>query len=551
MMNRWVLVTLCSVLVLTSASCGGDDGDGGGGGENLSQQAQEIEFSGEQSAFPDYMYDSGWLPEESPVQVRVTFSVTGKLEANANALVGGDAENPMMSGVADSGLYGLDAALNFQVLVKMDLPGFSYEGPVDENADISYMVSGQTMFAPFATDAAVPLMVEIPETMLATLPLAGSIPGVEGNVIVDLSGVIHSDFQGTCASVNEQKAQYLAETRTRADLILKPSIMVSIPFVFDETIEVGEVPVSVPEVAIPMDMGTIEVSPGGGAVDGGGSMAKSGSCDDAPNNSNPNNSAPNNANPNNNTPNNSTPNNSTPNNSNPNNSNNTSPECVEDEDCSAEEVCYDGICIFVEETCMSDIDCPGGEVCDGGVCITDPGEVCADTCGGGCCTEDGQCEDGDTGNACGSSGLLCQMCGDFEACIQGECQNTLPEAGSIRVVSAAIIDAEWGDIGSDPDLFVKVGLGYDNDTEEFLYEEVTRTIDDVLSATWNEVILTGIPHELLDEDGLSISLHDEDVIGSEYISGCSTLLTRAAFQGSQISLCESSGVNFMIELIPE
>jgi hypothetical protein len=80
--------------------------------------------------------------------------------------------------------------------------------------------------------------------------------------------------------VSASKATYLGRTATRADLVLTPSLQVKVPFVYDETLQVGAVPVSIPEVALDMDLGTVGVTPAGGSVNGGGSEATVGTCGD-------------------------------------------------------------------------------------------------------------------------------------------------------------------------------------------------------------------------------------------------------------------------------
>ena len=58
-------------------------------------------------------------------------------------------------------------------------------------------------------------------------------------------------------------------------------------------------------------------------------------------------------------------------------------ECVFNEDCNADQVCFDGACTHF---CQEDTDCPEGSVCNGCVCV--PG------CPGECC-QDADCPEGD------------------------------------------------------------------------------------------------------------------------------------------------------------
>jgi hypothetical protein len=356
MLHVRLAVVLAAVSL--SLSCSGNGGGGGGGGG----QSAEISFTGELSAFPDYSYDSGWLPDASPVQVKMLFTVEAKLAATANAVVGGSNDAPIMSGKAGSGMYKLDVKLVFQVLVKIDLTGVSYEGPVDENADITFEIGDEISFDPFLLGSMVPIAADVPETKLMELPLAGSIPGVDGNVIIHISGLVNSEFSGTCAAINGSQAHYMGSTATSADLILKPSIAVKIPFVYDETIEVGEIPVAIPAATLALDLGTLDVTPGGGAVDGGGSLATIGTCDGSGG---------------------------------------------------------DGDVITGD-------DVGGGEDVTTGEDITTPDDSVVDDCAATCdgCCLNGECQAGDTVAACGSEGAACKACQDGWECVNGGCIDT-------------------------------------------------------------------------------------------------------------------------------
>jgi len=404
-MRAWTLIAL----TLFVFGCGGGGGGGGAGGTTTN-----LTFAGELAAFPDYAYDSGWLPEGSPVQVKMLFSVEGKLNAVAEAIVGGSTTDPLMSGVADSGKYTLAVNLIFQVLVKIDLTGVSYEGPVDENADITFQINDEAVFTPFMLTEKVSLAADVPDTQLITLPLAGSIPGVDGNVIINISGIVNSDFTPTCAAVSARQAEYLAQTFTSADLILKPSIQVKVPFVYDETIEVGDIPVSIPAVMLPMDLGTHEVIPGGGAVDGGGSLATPGECgeqrqpgdvtggsdvtvedagggDDVTGGDD-----------------------------------NVSPGCADCAGCCQAGECLPGntitACGVGGEACAG---CEAGFECLDGVCADTSVGDCATECAG-CCANNA-CLPGTEKYACGAGGGACIECGGGLDCAGGACvQGTAP-----------------------------------------------------------------------------------------------------------------------------
>jgi hypothetical protein len=131
---------------------------GGGGGSssddnNANSEPTDISFAGEQAAIPDYSYDTGWLPEGSPIQVKLLFNTAGKLTAVADAIVGGTSDAPILSGKTGTGLFKMSVLFQFQVLLKADVSVVQYEGPVDENADIVFEFGGEAAFDPFLLDA--------------------------------------------------------------------------------------------------------------------------------------------------------------------------------------------------------------------------------------------------------------------------------------------------------------------------------------------------------------------------------------------------------------
>ncbi len=266
--------------------CGGSDGGGDGGGDagtgDDGSAQSDVSFEGEVEAFPGYANDTGWLPDGSPIQVKLLFSMEGKVTATAQAVVGGSADAPEMKGKADAGTYDLSVKLVFQALVKVDFAAVTYEGPVGEDADISFEIAGNTTFTPFLVDDEAPLQAPIEQQELARIPLASSIPAVTGDLVIDIAGTIDSTFSGTCAAVSAAEAEYHANTSTGANLILRPSVEIEIPLVLDETLEAFDIPVQIPAIDAAMDLGTKAVTPQGGPVDAEGSAAIVGACAAAP-----------------------------------------------------------------------------------------------------------------------------------------------------------------------------------------------------------------------------------------------------------------------------
>ncbi len=267
----------CSFLVLAAMiSIGGCGSDGD---DPAPPEQQTVNFAGEAAALPDVAINTGWEPFGEPIQVKLTFDVEGTLSAAADALVGGTATAPILSGKAGTGTYDLSMKLVFQALIKLDFAGADYEGPISEDTDISYEISGQTTFDPFSLAEATLLTAEIPRVELARIPIGPSVPGVTGDLVIHISGTVTSYYQGLCAAISDTSAVYNATTSTDADLILEPSVEISIPLLGEKSLPVFDIPVKIPGVAAAIDLGTHDVTPSGGPVDGGGEKADVGDCE--------------------------------------------------------------------------------------------------------------------------------------------------------------------------------------------------------------------------------------------------------------------------------
>lgn len=411
-MRALTILFAATYLVFAFCSCGGDDDSNGNGGTTT-----DLSFAGEQAAFPDFSYDTGWQPEGSPIQVQIKLVAEGKLTANADAILGGSSDEPILSGNAGTGKYALTVKLVFQVLLKVDFSALSYEGPVDENADINFEITGEVAFDPFLIGGEALIKADVPETQLAKIPLAGSVPGVTGDLIIMIAGTVDSKFVGVCAAANSSTAQYVGKTVTSADLVLRPSLEISIPFLLDETLDAFDIPVAVPATEMTMDLGTKDVSPGGGAVDGGGSLGTVGTCDgglpvgDVVGGDDVT--------------------------TQPDDVTTQPDDAVEDTGggkettdqpckatcagCCEGEVCKDGTdgaaCGSGGSECIA---CEGAFVCQSGACIDDTIQDCASQCDG-CCAEN-SCLPGTQDYACGTGGQACLECDAGFDCNAGVCE---------------------------------------------------------------------------------------------------------------------------------
>ncbi len=245
--------------------------DGGGGGGN----AGPVAFHGEQEALPGFSYDTGFQPEGSPIQVRLLLESTGALTADATANIAGGS----MTGDAGSGRFAMDAHIQVQALLKVDVPGAQFEGPIEGAPDIDIAFGGSATFDPFLVGESVSVTGNVPDTELATIPLAASIPvpGLTGDLIIHASGTINSSFSGLCAQSADavEGALYNGQTTTNGELILVPSVHIEVPFVLDETLEGFDVPVAIPDIVAEMALAPTAAAAAGA---GGGSVVDANGC---------------------------------------------------------------------------------------------------------------------------------------------------------------------------------------------------------------------------------------------------------------------------------
>jgi hypothetical protein len=169
------------------------------------------------------------------------------------------------------------------VHLKVDLSAFGqsirHDGPLEDVPSIDLAFGDETAFDPFLVGGEVTVEADIPASDLATIPLAAAlgIPGVTGDLVINVGGTLRSTFSGTCASVAGGEASYQGVTRTSGQLVIRPRLEISLGPI-SETLEPFDIPVDIPELELPIDLGRVPVA-GGGPGGGGGSMASSGACD--------------------------------------------------------------------------------------------------------------------------------------------------------------------------------------------------------------------------------------------------------------------------------
>ena len=569
------------VLVTAVAACNADGNGGGGGLPAAAGDPVAVHFEGALQALPDLDLDTGWLPANSPIQVRVRASAKGQLTASADALVAGSAGAPAMMGKAGSGKLDIAVSLVLEVLLKVDFAAVSYEGRLSEDTTIDFKIAGGTTFDPFLLDGKATATADIPRTEMARIPLAASIPLVTGDVVIHVSGTVTSSFRGQCAAVSGTEAHYIGDTETSADLVLEPSVEIKIPLALDEKLEPFAIPVKVPALARALDLGTQAVTPlgvlpgaatasvgscsaGGDADAGGGSDTAAPSSDtggaDAPPADDTGGGASDGSTPDDTLTadawspgDTAAPSDGTGSPDTAVGPDTTGPTCSQTcLGCCAGDTCVpapsDSACGKGGHQCVS---CGAGTVCQAGSCQP-ISQACADTCAG-CCNGE-TCVAAVSAQACGTGGWPCEVCIGGVACSAGSCQVDPAGLWDVIAIDAAVTgEAPTGgwDIGfGKPDLFAWFGTDY-SEASGFGIFGVTTQKDDTLTATWNEVVLTGVPASVLLETGLSVELFDADVSFDDSITSCSFVVGPGEMTGAPMPSCGTFGMaEIRYKLVP-
>ncbi|MBK6919574.1 MAG: hypothetical protein IPH07_19425 [Deltaproteobacteria bacterium] len=243
---------LALALALGPLACGG--GDGGGGSALLA-------FDGQQDFLPGFDYDSGWLPEGSPVSIRATATASGGVTVHAQATADGDALMP----VAGSGTLAVEGALALEVSARIDTMGIEYEGVVETFAyAIDPVMQG---FEPFAIDTAVPATATLPAAELGRVPIP-SVPGASLVLAIE-GGELSTVFTGVCATAAGGLAQYTGSLNTSGTIDAAATVEIEVPIVGTQSFGPFAFQVPIPASDHAVDLGTLTL-PSGEATDAAG-----------------------------------------------------------------------------------------------------------------------------------------------------------------------------------------------------------------------------------------------------------------------------------------
>lgn len=166
---------------------------------------------------------------------------------------------------------------------------------------------------------------------------------------------------------------------------------------------------------------------------------------------------------------------------------------------------------------------------------------CSATNCAGCCSSSGACLDGSSQFSCGNSGNLCDACvspqtcsavtrtcsgagsngctssaacpNTTDICHSGSCSSGLGRAYRVTLVSVTVPTTDdtgsaWDAFGGAPDLKGCVAI-------DSAVPVCTSTVDDVFSATWNQVAQVTVTSATK----VTVSVYDVDVTTDDYIDG--------------------------------
>jgi hypothetical protein len=229
-------------------------------------------FAGEVEPLSGFSFDTGLIPAGSPAQVSLALSAGGAVNVTAVGVSAAEG----LAGRPGGGTLSLDLHVKMDGRLKIDSRLKKVDGDLPGLADIDIPITGEVSFDPFVLGEGESAEVEasIPETKLPPIPL-GSVPG-KLELTVATGSTITSAFRGTCLSVVDGEASYDGEVTTSGTLVLKGALALDLPAPLNKTIDLGEIPVTIPASTKPLAFGS---QPARGASD---SKQGTGCGDDGP-----------------------------------------------------------------------------------------------------------------------------------------------------------------------------------------------------------------------------------------------------------------------------
>jgi hypothetical protein len=148
----------------------------------------------------DANFDSGWVPMDSPVQLRLTVHAADSvdIEMPGTATYDWPSETLAVSGDVDEGWLSLDVGIQIHAEVRFDVAGIQWQSDVLGPWD--YAIVAEASFTPYLLpgdpQAPVSIADQTDGVTVASVPIVPNIVVASGNLDIDVSADIEADLSG-------------------------------------------------------------------------------------------------------------------------------------------------------------------------------------------------------------------------------------------------------------------------------------------------------------------------------------------------------------------
>jgi MYXO-CTERM domain-containing protein len=225
---RPAAIVLACLISLTAARAHADDVEPlPGCGDALRCEAAEVDFWWEEAAFADLVFDTGWVPPASNVQLRFGLTVLGRSQVGLGGWAQTAWPTPLTLAVpgrpATGWLsigYGIEVTARLRFHVTILGTTYSWEGDLPFLADYptDLLMADDAIFDPFVLPGATPGLVTVSDTTsrirALTYDLAGivPVPGTEGSVSLDVQGQLAASYRGDRIDLGHDAVEIAAIT---------------------------------------------------------------------------------------------------------------------------------------------------------------------------------------------------------------------------------------------------------------------------------------------------------------------------------------------------
>lgn len=150
--------------------------------------------------FQDVDFDSGWIPGDSPVQLRFYAHAADSvvIEMLGDGIYDWDAETIAFEGDPMAGWFSIDVGLELQASVRFDVAGFQWESDILGPWD--YAIIAEALFTPYLLPGHPDSPVEIDDQTdgvpVASVPIVPDILIASGNLDIDVAADITASLEG-------------------------------------------------------------------------------------------------------------------------------------------------------------------------------------------------------------------------------------------------------------------------------------------------------------------------------------------------------------------